>query len=225
MFQVTDEGLWDGRPSLGGVWVAHPDVVDPERVIIRNTATGSFRDRGAVHRRERDNPARRCRFRPMRPRPGPSGRCTRDPERDRAAARRTATCERSCGCRSGADGARPGGGRRPGCRARGNCRPAGSGARPGRGPRRAGPSLADALAAITAGGADAAPPADLAADLAAALPPPAAPAPAVAAPRPARTDGQLVAAAVTSRSASSASRRTPRALRPPSRPMDCPLGW
>ncbi|MEC7965217.1 MAG: SPOR domain-containing protein, partial [Pseudomonadota bacterium] len=25
VFQQTEAGLWDGRPSLGGVWVAHPD--------------------------------------------------------------------------------------------------------------------------------------------------------------------------------------------------------
>lgn len=55
VFQVTDSGLWDGRPSLGGVWVAHPDVVDPERVIIRNQDTGAFVI-GALFRRERDNP-------------------------------------------------------------------------------------------------------------------------------------------------------------------------
>ena len=54
-FQATDDGLWDGRPSLGGVWVAHPDVADPERVIIRNTANGKFVI-GALFRRERENP-------------------------------------------------------------------------------------------------------------------------------------------------------------------------
>lgn len=54
-FQVTDMGLWDGRPSLGGVWVAHPDVKDPERVIIRNAANSKFVI-GALFRRERDNP-------------------------------------------------------------------------------------------------------------------------------------------------------------------------
>ncbi|MGJ8584942.1 MAG: SPOR domain-containing protein [Marinosulfonomonas sp.] len=42
VFQVTDKGLWDGRPSLGGVWVTHPDVAEPERVIIRNEANGKF---------------------------------------------------------------------------------------------------------------------------------------------------------------------------------------
>ena len=39
IFEVTDRALWDGRPSLGGVWVAHPDVQDPERVLIRNNLT------------------------------------------------------------------------------------------------------------------------------------------------------------------------------------------
>jgi cell division septation protein DedD len=55
VFSVTDTGLWDGRPSLGGVWVAHPDVTDPERVIIRNQANGQFVI-GALFRRERENP-------------------------------------------------------------------------------------------------------------------------------------------------------------------------
>lgn len=55
VFQVTDKGLWDGRPSLGGVWVAHPDVREPERVIIRNTTNGKFVI-GALFRRERENP-------------------------------------------------------------------------------------------------------------------------------------------------------------------------
>ena len=55
VFQVTDEALWDGRPSLGGVWVASPDAVDPERVILRNPDNGKFVI-GALFRRERDNP-------------------------------------------------------------------------------------------------------------------------------------------------------------------------
>jgi len=58
VFGVTDTGLWDGRPSLGGVWVAYPEVADPERVIIRNTANGSSVI-GALFRRERDNPGPR----------------------------------------------------------------------------------------------------------------------------------------------------------------------
>jgi Uncharacterized protein conserved in bacteria len=55
VFQVTDKGLWDGRPSLGGVWVAHSDVTDPERVIIRNEANGKFVI-GALFKREATAP-------------------------------------------------------------------------------------------------------------------------------------------------------------------------
>ena len=58
VFDVTEAGLWDGRPSLGGVWVAHPDVEEPEWVIIRNTANGKFVI-GALFRRERDIPGPR----------------------------------------------------------------------------------------------------------------------------------------------------------------------
>jgi rare lipoprotein A len=52
---VTDDALWDGRPSLGGVWVASPDTKDPERVIMRNPTNGKFVI-GALFRRERENP-------------------------------------------------------------------------------------------------------------------------------------------------------------------------
>ena len=55
VFQVSDAALWDGRQSLGGVWVASPDAVDPERVILRNPANGKFVI-GALFRRERLNP-------------------------------------------------------------------------------------------------------------------------------------------------------------------------
>jgi len=55
VFQVTDQALWDGRPSLGGVWVASPDATDPERVILRNPGNGKFVI-GALFKRERDNP-------------------------------------------------------------------------------------------------------------------------------------------------------------------------
>ena len=58
VFQKTEAGLWDGRPSLGGVWVAHPDVTDPERVLIRNTANGETVI-GALFRRERAQPGPR----------------------------------------------------------------------------------------------------------------------------------------------------------------------
>ncbi len=55
VFQVSDTGLWDGRPSLGGVWVAHSDVSDPERVIIRNEDNGKFVI-GALFKRESTSP-------------------------------------------------------------------------------------------------------------------------------------------------------------------------
>lgn len=42
VFHVTETGVWDGRPSLGGIWVAHPDTIDPEQVIVRNAANGKF---------------------------------------------------------------------------------------------------------------------------------------------------------------------------------------
>ena len=58
VFSATEAGLWDGRPSLGGVWVAHPDVTDPERVIIRNSTNNKFVV-GALFRRERDIPGPR----------------------------------------------------------------------------------------------------------------------------------------------------------------------
>jgi len=58
VFQAQETGLWDGRPSLGGVWVAHPTARDPERVLIRNTRTGATAI-GALFRRERENPGPR----------------------------------------------------------------------------------------------------------------------------------------------------------------------
>jgi cell division septation protein DedD len=58
IFSATEAGLWDGRPSLGGIWAAHPDVADPDRVIIRNQANGKFVI-GALYRREREIPGPR----------------------------------------------------------------------------------------------------------------------------------------------------------------------
>lgn len=55
IFQATGMALWDGRPSLGGVWAAHPDVTGPERALLRHTASGTEVE-GALFRRERDNP-------------------------------------------------------------------------------------------------------------------------------------------------------------------------
>ena len=58
VFSVSESGLWDGRPSLGGVWAAHPDVSEPERVIIRNETNGNFVI-GALFRKERETPGPR----------------------------------------------------------------------------------------------------------------------------------------------------------------------
>lgn len=58
VFQENDRGLWDGRPSLGGVWVAYPGVSEPERVIIRNSENNQFVI-GALFRREREHPGPR----------------------------------------------------------------------------------------------------------------------------------------------------------------------
>ncbi|MCK8482661.1 SPOR domain-containing protein [Aliiroseovarius sp. S2029] len=58
IFQLAEKGLWDGRPSLGGVWVAHPDAKDPERVIVRNQENGKSVV-GALFRREREVPGPR----------------------------------------------------------------------------------------------------------------------------------------------------------------------
>lgn len=55
VFSVSEKALWDGRPSLGGVWVAYPENLDPERVIIRNVENGKSVI-GALFRRERENP-------------------------------------------------------------------------------------------------------------------------------------------------------------------------
>jgi len=58
VFAAQEAGLWDGRPSLGGVWIAHPDVGDPERVVIRNNANNK-EVIGALFRREREIPGPR----------------------------------------------------------------------------------------------------------------------------------------------------------------------
>ena len=58
IFSASELALWDGRPSLGGLWVAHPDVGDPERVLIRNATNGQS-IYGALFRRERNNPGPR----------------------------------------------------------------------------------------------------------------------------------------------------------------------
>lgn len=54
IFQAKEAALWDGRPSLGGIWVASPDTGAPERVIMRNGANGKSVI-GALFKRERAN--------------------------------------------------------------------------------------------------------------------------------------------------------------------------
>ncbi|MGE4610485.1 MAG: SPOR domain-containing protein [Paracoccaceae bacterium] len=54
-FSIKDMALWDGRPTFGGVWIAYPDIDQPERVRIRNDATGKDVI-GALYKRERDFP-------------------------------------------------------------------------------------------------------------------------------------------------------------------------
>ncbi|MFQ5624840.1 MAG: SPOR domain-containing protein [Paracoccaceae bacterium] len=55
VFQVVDLALWDGRPSLGGIWVAHAKAQQPERVIVVNEETGA-EVKAALFHRERTEP-------------------------------------------------------------------------------------------------------------------------------------------------------------------------
>ena len=58
IFQSQESALWDGRPSLGGIWVAHPDIEEAQRGMIRNLANGEFVI-GALFKRERASPGPR----------------------------------------------------------------------------------------------------------------------------------------------------------------------
>lgn len=40
VFQLTETVTWDGKPTFGAVWVSVPAAEQPERVEIRNEATG-----------------------------------------------------------------------------------------------------------------------------------------------------------------------------------------
>jgi hypothetical protein len=42
VFEVTDAAVWDGRPSLGNIWVEIPQAMQPERVRIKNEETGQI---------------------------------------------------------------------------------------------------------------------------------------------------------------------------------------
>ena len=54
-FSKSEDGIWDGRPSLGGIWVAHPDVTEPRQVLIENKENGRVIV-GALFKREREFP-------------------------------------------------------------------------------------------------------------------------------------------------------------------------
>ena len=55
IFSQRDMALWDGRPSFGGVWVALPGNVQPERVSVTNVDNGKS-VLGALFKREEQNP-------------------------------------------------------------------------------------------------------------------------------------------------------------------------
>ena len=55
VFKVSEDGVWDGRQSLGGVWVAHPNVKMPERALIHSEANDASVT-GTLFRRERESP-------------------------------------------------------------------------------------------------------------------------------------------------------------------------
>ena len=40
ILDITASVMWDGSQTLGGNWVSHPDINSPERVLIKNTASG-----------------------------------------------------------------------------------------------------------------------------------------------------------------------------------------
>ncbi len=61
VFYATEAALWDGRPSLGGIWISHPDVKEPERVLIRNKSNEKYVV-GALFRHEREMPGPRLRM-------------------------------------------------------------------------------------------------------------------------------------------------------------------
>lgn len=53
-YLLRAEGAWDGSPSLGGPWVAHPGVEAPRRVRIAR-ADGSAAVTGALFHRDPDD--------------------------------------------------------------------------------------------------------------------------------------------------------------------------
>ena len=51
VLDLKGKAVWDGRPTLRGIWIAHPEAGAPVRVRIVNTRTGKAAD-GALFRRE-----------------------------------------------------------------------------------------------------------------------------------------------------------------------------
>ena len=40
ILDISSSVIWDGDETLGGNWISHPDVVSPERVLIKNISNG-----------------------------------------------------------------------------------------------------------------------------------------------------------------------------------------
>ena len=40
ILDISTSVFWDGKQTLGGNWISHPDVDSPERVLIKNIANG-----------------------------------------------------------------------------------------------------------------------------------------------------------------------------------------
>ncbi len=51
LFEATGTAVWDGKRTLQGVWVAHPEATSARRVRIYNTRTGAAVD-GALFKRD-----------------------------------------------------------------------------------------------------------------------------------------------------------------------------
>ena len=40
ILDISASVVWDGKQTLGGNWVSHPDINSPEKVLIKNTSNG-----------------------------------------------------------------------------------------------------------------------------------------------------------------------------------------
>ena len=40
ILDIATSVVWDGKQTLGGNWVSHPDINSPEKVLIKNTSNG-----------------------------------------------------------------------------------------------------------------------------------------------------------------------------------------